>query len=120
EKSLRANMENNVKILAEGCRVTDPNAGEVFAEGTRQYRTPIGRKYGSRYVSQSISLYNNGLSVSRRNATSEETLYVISGNGTCYIDEYAYAIRPGTAIYIPPGKHYQIDNPFAEPIEIVS
>ena len=109
-----------MKILAKGCQVISPSDGETFSEGTRQYRSPIGQKHGSQYVSQSISTYNRGRSVARRNAQSEEVLYVVSGNGICYVDGHAYPIAPTTAVYIPPAAQYQIDNPFDAPIEIVS
>jgi mannose-6-phosphate isomerase-like protein (cupin superfamily) len=113
-------METNVKILAQGCRVITPNDGETFNEGTRQYRSPIGQKHGSQYVAQSISSYSHGRSATRRNAQSEEVLYTVSGNGTCYVDGHAYRIETGTAVYVPPAAHYQIDNPNTALIEIVS
>ena len=109
-----------MKILAQGCRVIGPNDGESFTEGTRQYRSPIGQKHGSQYVAQSISAYNHGRSVARRNAESEEVLYTVSGNGKCYVDGFTYQIETGTAVYIPPGTQYQIDNLNDTPIEIVS
>jgi mannose-6-phosphate isomerase-like protein (cupin superfamily) len=109
-----------VKILAQGCRVTGRNEGETFSEGTRQYRSPVGQKYGSQYVSQSISRYSRGRSSARRNATSEEVLYIVSGSGTCYVEGHAFSIEPAIAVYIPAASQYQIDNPSDQPIEIVS
>jgi len=109
-----------VKILSQGCRVISPNYGETFNEGTREYRTPVGQKHGSQYVSQSISRYSRGRSVGRRNAQSEEVLYVTSGSGVCYVDGHQYQIESGTALYVPPATQYQIDNPRDAPIEIVS
>jgi mannose-6-phosphate isomerase-like protein (cupin superfamily) len=109
-----------VKILAQGCRVVAPNDGETLNEGTRQYRTPVGQKHGSQYVSQSISSYGHGKSVTLRNAQSEEVLYITTGSGICFVDGHPYEIEPGTAVYVPPATQYQIYNPNDTPIEIVS
>jgi len=49
-------------------------------------------------------------SPARRNPVGEEVLYIVSGNGACYIDGYSYSLAPGTAAYVPPGSVYQIEN----------
>src|SRR5512132_1022301 len=79
-------------------------------EGTRRCRVPISRAMGARDIAQTVSAYSEGVSPARRNPVGEEVLYVVNGNGTCYIDGYSYALAPGTAVYIPPGSVYQIEN----------
>lgn len=79
-------------------------------EGTRRYRVPISRAMGARDIAQIVSVYSEGVSSARRNPIGEEVLYVVNGSGTCYIDGYSYALAPGTAVYIPPGSVYQIEN----------
>ncbi len=109
-----------MKILAQGCRVTDPDNGEWLTEGTRRYRSPINRANGARDISQSISLFNRGLSAARRNSQSEEVLYVVKGEAVCIIDGFTYNVIEGTGIYVPAGAQYQIENRSDEPVEIVS
>lgn len=79
-------------------------------EGTRRYRIAISRTMGARDIAQFVSAYSEGVSTARRNPVGEEVIYVVSGTGTCYIDGYSYALDVGTAVYIPPGSVYQIEN----------
>jgi mannose-6-phosphate isomerase-like protein (cupin superfamily) len=79
-------------------------------EGTRRYRVPISRATGARDIAQFVSAYSEGVSPARRNAIGEEVIYVIKGSGACYIDGYSYALKPGTAVYVPPGSVVQIEN----------
>ncbi|HSQ20762.1 MAG TPA: cupin domain-containing protein, partial [Blastocatellia bacterium] len=80
------------------------------AEGTRRYSIPISRAMGARDIAQFVSSYSEGVSYARRNPVAEEVFYVVSGSGTCYIDGYSYTLAPGTAVYLPPGSVYQIEN----------
>jgi len=108
-----------MNLLAGGCWVI-PSGSEYRAEGVRRFRVPISKDMGSRDIIQTISLYDSGRAPSRRNPFAEEVLYVVGGFGACRIDEFAYPLRPGTAVYIPPGAVYQILNTREEPLEIVS
>jgi quercetin dioxygenase-like cupin family protein len=84
--------------------------GLTQTEGTRRYRVPISRAIGARDIAQFVNVYSEGVSSARRNPVGEEVIYVVNGSGTCYIDGYSYALAPGTAVYIPPGSVYQIEN----------
>ncbi|MEK6409634.1 MAG: cupin domain-containing protein [Acidobacteriota bacterium] len=79
-------------------------------EGTRRYSVPISRAMGARDIAQYVSVYSEGVSSARRNPVGEEVIYVVNGTGTCYIDGYSYPLAPGTAVYVPPGSVYQIEN----------
>ena len=95
--------------LTGGVAVIEP--GELTeSEGTRRYRVPISRAMGARDISQFVSAYSEGVSSARRNPVGEEVIYVVNGSGMCFIDGYSYALAPGTAVYIPPGSVYQIEN----------
>ncbi|HZS45170.1 MAG TPA: cupin domain-containing protein [Blastocatellia bacterium] len=109
-----------MKILAQGCRVTDPNRAEWLSEGTRRYQSPINRANGARDISQTISVFSRGVAPARRNASGEEALYVVKGSGTCVINGFSYEITPGTGIYVPPAERYQIENKSDTPLEIIS
>jgi len=98
-----------MKALSGGAAVIE--RGELsVAEGTRRYRVPISRAMGARDIAQYVSSYSEGISSARRNPVGEEVIYVLNGSGTCYIDGYSYALAAGTAVYIPPGSVYQIEN----------
>ena len=89
-------------------------------EGTRSFRVPVSRLMGARDIAQAISTYSRGRAPSRVNERGEEVLYVVRGEGACYIDGHRYAIEPGVAVFIPPGSIYQIENLSDAALEIVS
>ena len=98
-----------MKALSGGAAVI--KRGELSeVEGTRRYRVPISRKMGARDIAQFVSAYSEGVSSARRNPVGEDVIYVVNGSGTCFIDGHSYALAPGTAVYIPPGSVYQIEN----------
>lgn len=98
-----------MRISSDGAAVIA--GGELTQhEGTRRYRVPISRAIGARDMAQFVSIYSEGVSSARRNPIGEEVIYVIKGSGTCYIDGYSYSIEAGTAVYVPPGSAYQIEN----------
>ncbi|MGA9768440.1 MAG: cupin domain-containing protein [Blastocatellia bacterium] len=79
-------------------------------EGIRAFRVPIARAMGARDITQSVSLYAEGRAPARRRAAGEEALYVVSGEGDCYVDGYCYKLAPGTGIYVPPASVCQIES----------
>ncbi|MEK6322738.1 MAG: cupin domain-containing protein [Acidobacteriota bacterium] len=98
-----------MRALSDGAAVIE--RGELTeTQGNRRYCVPISRAMGARDIAQFVSVYSEGVSTARRNPVGEEVIYVVNGNGTCYIDGYSYALETGTAVYIPPGSVYQIEN----------
>ena len=108
-----------MKILRGGAALV-AKSDWVEREGSRRYRVPISRKMGARDIAQTISTYDEGRALARRNPEGEEVLYVVRGAGACYVDGYRYPVEPGTGIYIPPGSVYQVENAEAAELEIVS
>lgn len=90
------------------------------ADGTRSFRIPVSRRMGARDIAQAVSIYSAGRAPSRLNEKGEEVLYVVRGEGACYIDGHRYALEPGLAVFIPPGSVYQIENLSDASLEIVS
>lgn len=80
------------------------------SEGTERYRVPVSKAMGARDIAQTVSLYSEGLSPAHRHPTAEEVLYVVSGEGACWIDGHRYALAAGTAVYIPPASVRQIES----------
>src|SRR5438132_9574166 len=99
-----------MKLFSSGAAVIE-NGEPSQNEGTRRFRVSISRAMGARDIAQFVSVYSEGVSAARRNPVGEEALYVVKGTGTCYIDGYSYPVLPGTAVYVPPGSVYQIENP---------
>jgi mannose-6-phosphate isomerase-like protein (cupin superfamily) len=105
--------------MAGGATVIE--SGELTRiEGSRRYRVPISKAMGARDIAQTISAYSSGIAPGRRNPTSEEVLYVVRGEGSCNIDGHRYALAAGTAVFVPPGSVYNINNSGAGDLEVVS
>ena len=79
-------------------------------EGARKFRVTVSRAMGARDITQSVNLYSEGFAPARRRAVGEEALYVISGEGNCYLDGFRYKLAPGTGVYVPPASVCQIES----------
>jgi mannose-6-phosphate isomerase-like protein (cupin superfamily) len=99
-----------LKTLAGGCRVYSPEDGQIATEGTSAARTVISRATGADRITQTINEYTPGISAAVVNPKAEEVLYIAAGEGVARINGFAYTLRPGNAIFIPPGSVYQIEN----------
>src|SRR5688500_6638742 len=105
--------------LHGGAAVIEPG-DFTEAEGTRKYRVHVSRRMGARDIAQSVSIYAAGRAPVGRNREGEEVLYVVRGEGACYIDGQRYELEPETGVFIPPGSVYQIENASGGELEIVS
>jgi mannose-6-phosphate isomerase-like protein (cupin superfamily) len=109
-----------MKVLAGGCRVFGPEEGQVSVRGTWAARTVISRQSGAKLITQSVDEYSVGTSPARVNPAAEEVMYVVAGKGQCRIDGHAYALRPGTGVFVPPGASYSVQNRGPDPLRIIS
>jgi len=109
-----------MKVLAGGCRVYSPEDGDVSLVGTGSVRAVISPASGSKRIAQTVSDYAPGLSSAVASPDAEEVLYVAAGEGACLIDAVDYRLRPGAAVFIPPGSAYSIGNDGPETLRIVS
>jgi mannose-6-phosphate isomerase-like protein (cupin superfamily) len=109
-----------MKVLAGGCRVCSAEDGDVSTEGNRTARTVISPARGAKRVTQTVSDYTPGWSPLVVNPNAEEVLYVAAGRGSCISSETRSALRPGSAVYIPPGAPYNIENTGPETLRIIS
>ena len=108
-----------VKILTGGCSLYLSQDGQVSTAGTWTARTVVARNSGSQRITQIVSEYAPGCSPSLVNPQAEEVLYVVCGEGTCRINGFAYGLRPGAAIFVPPAAVYSVENSGAETVRIV-
>jgi len=99
-----------VKILPGGCRVFTPDDGQAGSAGGWRWRTPICRANGADRITQSVSEFSGGRAPVVVNPQAEEALYVVEGEGVCYIDGWPYPVSPGIAIYVPPAAEYCFEN----------
>src|SRR5579871_6325839 len=95
----RANGED-MKELAYGCRVYDPNEGDIVTAGAWTERTLVSPKTAPSGITQTINDYKAGSSPATLNPVAEETLYVVDGTGTCWIDGFRYPLRSGAALFV--------------------
>jgi mannose-6-phosphate isomerase-like protein (cupin superfamily) len=109
-----------MKVLSGGCRVYAPEDGEVTTRGNWTARAIISRQSGARLITQTVDEYMVGESPTRVNPTSEEAMYVASGVGQCRVDGHAYPLRPGTAVFVPPGASCSVENRGPDALRIVS
>lgn len=109
-----------MRTLSGGVLLFNSDEGAETTHGTWTSRSRIGHATGARQVSQSINRYATGCSPAVVNSSSEEVCYVVSGEGQCHVNGFAYALTPGTGVYIPPGTEYSVENPHTAPIVVVS
>jgi mannose-6-phosphate isomerase-like protein (cupin superfamily) len=94
--------------------------GQFSTLGSWTARLVISRNSGAQRITQTVSDYGPGLSPAVVNPTAEEVLYVASGEGKCRVNGFEYSLSSGTAIFVPPGAVYNIENTGAETIRLVS
>lgn len=98
-----------MKILAGGCRVYAAADGNISQSGSWTARSVISTASGAKQITQTVNDYAAGISPAVVNPNSEEVLYLASGEGVCRINGFAYPVRSGTAIFIPPGASYRFE-----------
>ncbi len=109
-----------MKILAGGCRVYDADDGAVASRGNWTSRTVMSRSTGAPLITQTVNDYGPGISAATLNPAGEEVHYVVAGAGVCHVDGYRYDVRPGAALFVPPGTTYHVENPGPGALRIIS
>ncbi|HUA84716.1 MAG TPA: cupin domain-containing protein [Bryobacteraceae bacterium] len=108
-----------MKILG-GCRVYSPEDGRISVEGTWSARSVVSREAGAERITQTMSEYSAGVSPGVVNPRAEEVLYVAAGAGAVRVNGFAYPLRAGCAVFVPPGAVYTIENFGPEKLRVVS
>ena len=109
-----------MKILTGGCRVYSAEDGRVSTLGNWTARTVISHDSGARQITQTVSDYAPGLSLAVVNPKAEEVVYIASGRGKCRVNGFVYELSSGSAIFIPPGAVYNIENTGSETLRLIS
>jgi mannose-6-phosphate isomerase-like protein (cupin superfamily) len=93
----------------------------IVAEGdTAAVRVAFDPGTGSAALQQRLLRFAVGRSAARGPGELEEALFVVEGSGTLILDGSAHALEPETAVRIPPGRRYAVDNPGPEELALVS
>jgi mannose-6-phosphate isomerase-like protein (cupin superfamily) len=71
-------------------------------------------------LEQRVIRFAAGRSHPRTTGQYQELLYVVSGSGTLWLGDEAHALDPGTSAYLLPGEEFEIENPGAEPLAVLS
>jgi mannose-6-phosphate isomerase-like protein (cupin superfamily) len=87
-------------------------------EGDR--RVAIDASNGSSVLELHLARYGPGRSGPRALEGVQEIMYTASGSGSLTAGGESHELEPGTAVYLPAGASYEIDNPGAEELLIVS
>ena len=109
-----------MKVLAGGCLVYSADDGAVTSRGNWTSRSVMSRSTGAPLITQTINDYGPGISPATLNPAGEEVHYVVAGAGVCHIDGYRYDVRPGAALFVPPGTTYHVENPWPGTLRIIS
>lgn len=109
-----------MKVLPGGCRVFSSEDGQISTLANWTTRAVISRNSGADRITQTVHDYAPGESPSVVNPIAEEALYVIAGEGECRVNGSAYPLRPGSAVFIPPGAVCSVKNHGPETLRIVS
>ena len=106
--------------LSGGCRVSLLCEGSPAGDGNVRVWPHVGKETGARAISLRVLEIAQGRSPLLGGAACDEVVYVIDGAGTLLLDGESHLIGPDTGFSVPPGARFEIDNPGARPITLIS
>jgi mannose-6-phosphate isomerase-like protein (cupin superfamily) len=80
----------------------------------------IDASKGSSVLELHLARYGTGRSGPHTLEGVQEIMYTASGSGTLAVGGESHELEPGTAVYLPAGASYEVDNPGPEELLIVS
>ncbi|HEY1352253.1 MAG TPA: cupin domain-containing protein [Ktedonobacteraceae bacterium] len=84
------------------------------------WRVAIDRSVGCQNLEQRIFCYGPGNRREMLHDSSEDVMYVVTGQGRASIDGHTYLLKPGTGILAPPASCYSIENRGQQDLLLVS
>src|SRR5215470_10245694 len=106
--------------LSGGCRVSQLREGKRVERDNVRLWPRVGKSTGAMAMSLRVLEIGPGRSPPLGGAACDEVVYVIEGAGTLRLDGAAHEICPDTGFSIPPGARFEIDNPSALPMTLIS
>jgi len=80
----------------------------------------IDASKGSSVLELHLARYGTGSSGPHTLEGMQEIMYTASGSGTLAVGGESHELEPGTAVYLPAGATYEVDNPSPEELLIIS
>src|SRR5689334_16745593 len=106
--------------LTGGCRVSLLREGSPARDANVRVWPHVGRQTGAKAMSLRVLEIAHGRSPPLGGAACDEVLYVIEGAGKLLLDGATHEIGPDMGFSVPPGARFEIENPGAVPITLVS
>lgn len=107
-------------LLEGGCRVAALREGEPAVHGSLSIWPHFGRHRGADAISLRILEVSHGASPDLRNASADEVLYVLEGEGIVSLGGYVERVKADTGFYLRPGAPLRIDNWGRGPLVLAS
>ncbi len=107
-------------LLEGGCRVTKLKEGEAFAQENLKIWRHVDRTAGAKAISLRVLEFAPGTSPGLRNASCNDVLYVLEGEGTVFLDGWPYRAAPGSGVYARAGVCIAVENPGPQTLTLVS
>jgi mannose-6-phosphate isomerase-like protein (cupin superfamily) len=89
-------------LLEGGCRVSRLREGGPEERGSLRVFRHVDRTTGASAISLRVLEFAPGLSPTLANASCDEVLFVLAGQGAVRLDGRSYAVGPETGIYLRP------------------
>ena len=107
-------------LLDGGCRVNGLREGVPEEHGAMRVFRHVDRTTGAAAISLRVLEFAPGRSPVLANASCDEVLFVVEGQGHALLDGKAHHIAPETGIYLRPGVTLTVDNAGPAPLTMVS
>lgn len=105
----------------QGHSVSEHDLEPTRANGdTASRTTAIDSRLGSERLELHVTRYKPGRSKARKLDGVQEILYAVSGRGTLFVNGEPSELEPMTGAYVAAGESYEIENPGAETLLVVS
>ena len=102
-------------LLEGGCLVTNLKEGYPLRRGTLKLWRLVGRETGAEAISLWALEFDAGISPGLRNGECDEVLFLLSGEGTLFLDGEPHRVGPDAGIFVRPGTCVTVENPGPAP-----
>ncbi len=76
--------------------------------------------WGCESIRMGVSIFSpNAHAPGHVHDSEEEAIYILEGSGRMHVGDRVEEVRPGTAVYVPPGVEHSVENTGAKPIKLV-
>ena len=107
-------------LLEGGCRVSRLLEGTPEERGSLRVFRHVDRTTGASAISLRVLEFAPGLSPTLVNASCDEVLFVVAGQGAVLLDGRSHAVEPETGIYLRPRMRFAVDQPGPGPLTMIS